>query len=86
MNHFAAVRRSKPANDACGSPTEDSLLSLHSADDKRWFATLLVVGNKANFILDVTGSTANVLPVRLYRRYSVSVRVIYDLALNAAHV
>jgi len=54
-----------PANDTLyDSLTESLLLSLNSAYDKRWFATLLVEGKEVSFLLD-TGSTANVLPVRL---------------------
>ena len=43
-NHFASVCRSKPPNDVCESLTEDSLSSLNSAHDKRWYSNILVNG------------------------------------------
>ena len=63
-NHFASVCRSKPPNDVCESLTEDSLLSLNSASDKRWYSNILVNGHEVRFLID-TGSTANVIPMSI---------------------
>jgi hypothetical protein len=45
---------------------EESLLSLHSAADKRCHTKLLVDGHLVKFLLD-TGSTANVIPVTVLK-------------------
>jgi transposase InsO family protein len=72
-NHFASICRSKQSNEKCDSLIEESLLSLRSPADKRWYMNAQVDGLKMNFLLD-TGSTANVIPMSalklLHRRLS----------------
>lgn len=62
-NHFAVVCRSRPSNEICGSLSEESLLSLHSDTDKRYYSNVLIDGHEVRFLLD-TGSTANVIPLK----------------------
>jgi hypothetical protein len=65
-NHFASVCRAKHGSEKCDSLMEESLLSLHSAADKRCHTKLFVDGHLVKFLLD-TGSTANVIPVTVLK-------------------
>ena len=60
-NHWAVVCRqtgSRSNVNVCELRSEESLLSLKSANDKRCFSTVLVDGRKIKFLLDC-GSTVN---------------------------
>lgn len=60
-NHYAVVCKSKIKNEACESLTEESLLSLNGAEDKRCYSNIIVDGHKIKFLLDC-GSSVNLMP------------------------